>query len=58
VSETVLVEGRPRSIYEALGDPDVAPALTDQGVFPQARRVMRVPEMIVTRLSALFPQRR
>lgn len=45
VSETVLVEGRPRSIYDALADPDVAPALTYQGVFPHARRVMRVPEL-------------
>jgi hypothetical protein len=51
VSETVLVEGRPRSIYEALGDPAIAPALTYQGVFPEARRVMRIPGTPVARSS-------
>jgi hypothetical protein len=32
VSDTVLVDGAPRSIYEALQDPRVAPALSDEGV--------------------------
>jgi len=58
VNETVLVEGRPRSVYEALADPEVAPALTYQGVFPDARRVMRVPGLATARSSALLARRR
>ena len=42
VSETVVVGGRPRSIYEALEDPALAPALTYEGVLPDARRLMGV----------------
>lgn len=40
VSETVLVGGRPRSIYEVLADPALAPALTYEHVLPDARRLM------------------
>lgn len=40
VSETVLVDGRERSIYDALEDSAVAPALSYEGVLPDARRLM------------------
>lgn len=36
VSQTVFVDGRPRSIFEVLADPQLAPLLSDEGPLPQA----------------------
>ena len=40
VSETVLIDGEPRSIYEVLNDPRLAPVLSDEGPIRAARQLM------------------
>lgn len=40
VSETVLVDGKSRSIYDVLADPVLAPALSDEGPIPHLREML------------------
>jgi hypothetical protein len=40
VSETVWIDGVPRSIYDVLADPELAPALSDEGPLRDPRRLM------------------
>jgi hypothetical protein len=40
VSTTVQINGTPRSIYDVLEDPDLAPLLTDEGMIAGARDLM------------------
>lgn len=40
VSETVLVDGKARSIYDVLSDPLLAPALSDEGPIPHLREML------------------
>lgn len=40
VSETVLVDGQPRSVYDVLQDPVAARALSDEGPIPNIRELM------------------
>jgi hypothetical protein len=40
VSDTVLIDNEPRSIYDVLEDPRLARILTDEGPIPKARRLM------------------
>ncbi len=40
VSETVLIAGQPRSIYDVLEDPKLAGVLSDEGAIPKARQLM------------------
>lgn len=40
VSDTVLIDGEPRSIYGVLGDPSLAKVLSDEGAIREARQLM------------------
>ncbi len=40
VSDIVLIDGEPRSIYEVLEDPKLAKALSDEGTIPKAHQLM------------------
>jgi hypothetical protein len=40
VSDTVWVDGRPRSLNDALADPRLAPLFSDKGVIRDAQRLM------------------
>jgi hypothetical protein len=40
ISETVLLDGEPRSIYDILGDPELAPLLSDEGPLGKVRTLM------------------
>jgi hypothetical protein len=40
ISDVVLVNGKPRSIYEVLEDPELAPLLSDEGPLVQIRALM------------------
>ncbi len=42
VWETVWIDGTPRSLYDVLKDPDLAPLLTDEKVFEKPRLLMRL----------------
>jgi len=37
---TVLIGGEPRSIYDVLEDPELAPVLSDEGAMPDAWKIM------------------
>ncbi len=41
VSIEVQVDGRPRSIYDVLEDPSLAPLVSSEGVLPQARALLK-----------------
>lgn len=41
VSEVVLIDGEPRSLYDILEDPKLSCLLSDEGAMPDARRFMR-----------------
>ena len=43
VSEVVLINGRPRSIYDVLEDPELAPVLTCEGVINGLTDIMVSP---------------
>jgi hypothetical protein len=40
VSEVVLIDGEPRSLYDILEDPKLSCLLSDEGAMPEARRFM------------------
>jgi hypothetical protein len=40
VSDTVLIDGEPRSIYDVLEDPKLARVLSDEGAIPKVRQLM------------------
>lgn len=40
VSEIVLIDGQPRSLYDILEDPKLAGLLSDEGAMPEVRRFM------------------
>jgi len=40
ISETALVDGEPRSVYEILEDPELAPLLSDEGPIRKIRNLM------------------
>ena len=40
VSDIVLIDGEPRSIYDVLEDPRLAKLLSDEGVIPKVRQLM------------------
>lgn len=40
VSEVVLIDGQPRSLYDILEDPKLACLLSDEGAMPEVRRFM------------------
>ena len=42
VSDIVLINGEPRSIYDVLEDPRLACVLSDEGTIPKARRLMTI----------------
>jgi hypothetical protein len=42
VSDIVLIDGEPRSIYDVLEDPRLAKVLSDEGAIPKARQLMTV----------------
>jgi hypothetical protein len=43
VSETVLIEGNPRSFYEVLSDPGLCHLLSDEGTMAGARQIFAAP---------------
>lgn len=43
VSDLVWIDGRPRSIYDVLQDPSVAPVLSGEGAIPGLRALMQAP---------------
>jgi len=42
VSDIVLIEGEPRSIYDVLEDPRLAKVLSDEGAIPKVRQLMTI----------------
>lgn len=44
VSDVILVAGQPRSIFDALADPDLAPLLSDEGTLPLAGELLHAPQ--------------
>ncbi len=42
VSDTVLIDDEPRSIYDVLEDPRLAKVLNDEGAIPEVRRLMSI----------------
>ena len=43
VSDTMLIDGEPHSVYAVLEDPRLAPLVSDEGPIRDARGLMRVP---------------
>jgi hypothetical protein len=56
VSEVVLIDGQPRSLYDILEDPKLACLLSDEGAMPEVRRFMGREQKQPVRHARLSPR--